>query len=279
MSRLFLAVIALLWALPAFAQLDPFKPSGYAVPPLAVTTAAPVATIPAGTQSVLVQNVGTTNAAYCEPDANASTSAVFLSAGGGAFIFNMNGSTQLSCATSTSTTTVNITPGSGYTLALSGGGGGGSGGGGSATNCGSAGFIGTFGCYVDVQTSATLYTILNTVNSSINTPILGPVNITEHDCSVTLTAGTTAQNAFAATATIHGFRIMNIDTTHVEDVWFSTTTTAAPNTIASYRLAASPAVGTSIQSAAYTTTFGEGVNTALSVVAATTGHLISCTYW
>lgn len=119
-----------------------------------------------------------------------------------------------------------------------------------------------------------------TVSSgTITATVAAPVNITETNCSVTLTAGTTAQNAFTASSTKHGYRIQNIDTTHIEDVWFSTTTTAAPNTVASYRLAASPSANSTVQSSSYTSPYGEGVNTALSVVAATTGHLISCTYW
>lgn len=109
---------------------------------------------------------------------------------------------------------------------------------------------------------------------------LSPVNITPHDCSVTLTTGGTAQNAFNAAATIHGFRLQNWDTGHNnEDIWFSTTTTAAATTNGSYRIAASPAANTTVQSSTYITPNGEGINTALSVVAATTGHKISCTYW
>jgi hypothetical protein len=110
-------------------------------------------------------------------------------------------------------------------------------------------------------------------------PTTGAVNLTEHDCSVTLTTGGTAQNAFAATATIHGFRIQNIDTGHNDEpVWFSSTTTAAAGAAQSYVLPA-PTATTYVGAGSYTSPDGEGIATALSVVAATTGHLISCTYW
>jgi hypothetical protein len=104
----------------------------------------------------------------------------------------------------------------------------------------------------------------------------GAVNTTPTDCSGTITTGGTAQNAFTATATKHGFTILNFDTT--EPMWISFTTTAAANTVASYPVPAATAT-TFAGAGQYTTPPGFGMNTALSVVAATTGHKWSCTWW
>jgi hypothetical protein len=116
------------------------------------------------------------------------------------------------------------------------------------------------------------------VSLSPNNAALSAFNVTPTDCSVTLTSGTVAQNAFTAGATKHGFTVANIDTTHSEPVWISFTTTAAAGAVQSYPLA-SPTATTYAGLSSYTSPPGFGVNTALSVVAATTGHLISCTWW
>ncbi len=102
-------------------------------------------------------------------------------------------------------------------------------------------------------------------------------NLTPTDCSGTLTTGGTAQAAFGSTTTKHGFDICNIDavTNGGEPLWFSTTTTALAAAASSYPL-------TAPQSTAVTGMGcyrGVGINTALSVVAATTGHKFSCTWW
>ncbi len=102
------------------------------------------------------------------------------------------------------------------------------------------------------------------------------VNVTPNNCGGTITTGGTAQNAFTAGATKHGFTIANIDTTEV--MWISFTTTAAPSDTQSFPLA--PATATTFAGlSSYTTPAGFGMNTALSVVAATTGHKFSCTWW
>jgi hypothetical protein len=108
----------------------------------------------------------------------------------------------------------------------------------------------------------------------------GSPNVTPTDCSLAITTGGTAQNIISASATIHGFTIANIDTSagSGEPVWFSFTTTAAASTIGSYPLAA-PTVTTFANLASYTTPVGFGSNHAVSVIAATTGHKISCTFW
>lgn len=101
------------------------------------------------------------------------------------------------------------------------------------------------------------------------------VNVTPTDCSGTVTSGGTAQNAISASATIHGYEIVNIDTT-AECLNISKTGTAAANTAGSACLA--PATSTTT-GGSYNTPLGAGFNTNLSVIAATTGHKFTCTRW
>lgn len=131
-----------------------------------------------------------------------------------------------------------------------------------------------------------LQSILTTVQGAIAAGanviggVFGSPNVTPTNCSGTITAGGAAQAAIAATATIHGFTIANIDPSagSGEPLWISFTTTAAAGTPASYPLAA-PSATTYIGLNSYTTPFGFGSNHAISVIAATTGHQFSCTYW
>lgn len=105
------------------------------------------------------------------------------------------------------------------------------------------------------------------------------VNVTPVDCSVTLMTGGTAQNAFTGQAAVHGFTVANIDaaTGSGEPVWISWTGAAAAGAVGSYPLQAPTA--TSFASAgSFTSPPGMGI-TALSVVAATGSHKISCTRW
>ena len=119
----------------------------------------------------------------------------------------------------------------------------------------------------------------NAVLSNTNplpTTTQGAVNITLADCSGTITSGGVAQNAFTAAATRHGFTIANIDTSEV--LWISFTTTAAASGTGSYPLG--PADTTTFSSlASFTSPPGMGINTALSVIAATTSHKFTCTVW
>jgi len=77
---------------------------------------------------VVATNAGSTNIAYCQLGASATTSAQPIAPNGGWFAFTSTSETQITCATSTSTTTVNFAVGTG----LPTGTGGGSGGGGSS---------------------------------------------------------------------------------------------------------------------------------------------------
>jgi len=132
---------------------------------------------------------------------------------------------------------------------------------------------------IDVGTSTPL-PVTGTVTTSGTQTVQGVTNVTPTDCSGAITTGGTAQNAFAANANIHGFTISNIDNTSGsgEPIWISFTGTAATGAAGSYPLAVGAAtsfsgVGT------FTTPIGFGSNKALSVIAATTGHKFSCTWW
>jgi hypothetical protein len=100
-------------------------------------------------------------------------------------------------------------------------------------------------------------------------------NVPPGDCSGTITTGGTAQNAIAASNSgRNGFVIANIDTTEV--MWISFTGTAAAAALGSYPLAPATATTFATLSSFYSSI---GYNTALSVVAATTGHKFTCTRW
>lgn len=110
-------------------------------------------------------------------------------------------------------------------------------------------------------------------NKNLKVSVQGAVNIGPTDCSGTITTGGTAQNAFAANAGVHGFTIMNLST---DPMWISFTTTAAIGSVQSYLLGAG---STTTAGGSYSSPLGFGINTALSVIAATTADKWSCTRW
>jgi hypothetical protein len=120
------------------------------------------------------------------------------------------------------------------------------------------------------------------VSSGTTVPVSGTVsnnnavNVTLTDCSGTVATGGTAVNAFTAQTTLHGFTILNTNTSEV--MWISFTTTAAASTAGSYPLAAG-ATTTFAGAGSFTSPPGMGTNHALSVVAATSAHAFSCTWW
>ncbi len=104
----------------------------------------------------------------------------------------------------------------------------------------------------------------------------GLFNVTPTSCGGTIASGGTAQNAITAGASLRGFTIANTDTTEV--MWISFTGTAVAGGSGSFPLA--PATATSFAGlSSYTTPFGAGFNTNLSVIGATTSHPFSCTKW
>ena len=145
-----------------------------------------------------------------------------------------------------------------------------------AHGCSTAGY-GELGCLgqIDDDVKGSIPAGTNVIGA-----IFGSPNVTRTDCSIALTAGGTAQNIITAGASLHGYHLMNIDTSagSGEPVWTSETGTAAASTIGSYPLAA-PTATTFAGAGSYSSEFGSGTNTNVSVVAATTGHKISCTKW
>jgi flagellin-like hook-associated protein FlgL len=112
--------------------------------------------------------------------------------------------------------------------------------------------------------------------STGNTSVQSAVNVTLTDCSSTIATGGTAQNAFTAAATRHGFIIANIDTAEV--MWINFTGTAVASGTGSYPLAPASTVTFSGLNS-FASPIGMGINTALSVIAVTTAHKFSCTVW
>jgi len=133
--------------------------------------------------------------------------------------------------------------------------------------------------WVQCDSSGRLLTSSSGSSSSVSITA-GPVNITPTDCSGTITTGGTAQNAITASTTIHGFSLANVDasTGSGEPLGISLTGTAAIGSTGTYPLSP-PSATTFAGLSSYTTPFGFGTNHAVSVIAATTGHQFSCTYW
>lgn len=111
-------------------------------------------------------------------------------------------------------------------------------------------------------------------------PVQGQANVTPTDCSVSVTTGGTAQNIITAGSSLHGFCLGNIDASSGsgEPVWMSLTGTATAGATASFPLSA-PTATTYANMSSFCTPPGFGTNANVSVLAATTGHKISCTKW
>lgn len=106
--------------------------------------------------------------------------------------------------------------------------------------------------------------------------IQGERNVKPLDCSGAIATGGTAQNAFTATPNLHGFIISNIDTS--EPLWISFTGAAAAGASGSFPLSTAT-VTTFASAGSFSSPLGFGMNTALSIVAATTSHKYSCVKW
>lgn len=147
------------------------------------------------------------------------------------------------------------------------------------------GFLGLLGLFVSLGaeiTSAQAQQVnLNCYFGPTNTqwaPCF--TNATPTDCSGAIASGGTAQVAFGPLSNIHGFTIANINSTtgSGEPLWLSFTGTATASTAGSYPLSA-PTATTFAGLSSFTSPLGFALNHALSVVAATSGHKYSCTYW
>ena len=109
-----------------------------------------------------------------------------------------------------------------------------------------------------------------------DTTVSSGTNVTVTNCSAAIQTGGTAQQAFGSMASRHGFIIANIDT--AEPLWFSFTGVAVAAGTGSFPLG--PATATTYAGlSSFTSPIGMGINTALSVYAATAGHKFTCTTW
>lgn len=280
--------------------------------PITATTGGVTGALPTNTGQVVLTNVGTTNLVYCALGAVATTSSQPIAPNGGWFAFGTVGvDTQFTCITSASTTVVNSSGGA-PGLATGTGGGGGSGGGGAITaasgsyaagalssGAGVDGWDLTQGAKADgacasdngtcsltaliKRTNQNLTTVNTSIGSSIPTGtfdigtigVHSIVNVTPTNCSSTIASGGVAQNAITASATIHAYEIVNIDTT-AECLYINKIGTAVAGAVGSACL--SPATSTTT-GGSYNSPLGGGFNTNLSVIAATTGHKYTCTQW
>ena len=116
--------------------------------------------------------------------------------------------------------------------------------------------------------------------ADVGQPVSGVSGVTPVDCSIAVASGGTAQNIISASPGLHGFLLMNVDNTNGsgEPVWVSFTGTAAAGASGSYALAA-PVATTYAFPGSFASPLGFGPKLAVSVIAATTGHVISCTKW
>jgi hypothetical protein len=108
------------------ASIAGFHPETSLTPITATTAGVPSSTFTAG-KSVLVQNTGATNAAYCFPGGSATVNSEYIPPGASALITTTS-ETTITCATAISTTTLNLQVGTGLWTGAGGGSGGGSGG-------------------------------------------------------------------------------------------------------------------------------------------------------
>jgi hypothetical protein len=127
---------------------------------------------------------------------------------------------------------------------------------------------------------AAIMGIATPASAQSTTSVRSVTNTVPTDCSIAVTTGGVAQNIIAASTTLHGFHIMNTDNVNGsgEAVWMSFTGTASAGAAGSYPLAA-PAASTEANAGSYTSPLGFGTSKAVSVIAGTTGHIISCTRW
>jgi len=131
-------------------------------------------------------------------------------------------------------------------------------------------------------TPCTKISLLKAQANAIISPIILPVNVGPVDCSGTIGTGGTAQNAFAALTTVHGFQLANVDSTagSGEPLAYSINNAAAVGAAGSYVLPAPTATTyANANTTVYYAPVGLGTGHALSVNAATAGHKFSCTRW
>lgn len=103
-----------------------------------------------------------------------------------------------------------------------------------------------------------------------------PGAVTAIDCSKAIATANTAVTLLTAAQAAHGFAIWNVDTSEV--LWVSLTGTATAATLGSFPLP--PGTATTYAGVgSFQPAYGVGTGTAVTAVAATLGHKITCTYW
>jgi hypothetical protein len=143
-----------------------------------------------------------------------------------------------------------------------------------------------FACLTTQHCSAQVITDSSGTEKATNANpliVVPPANVTPSNCSISLTLGGTAQNIIAASTSLNGFTIANIDpiTGGGEPIWLSFTGAAVAGATGSFPLA-SPSFGSTpayANLASYTTPANFRTNGAVSVIAATTSHKVSCVQW
>lgn len=117
---------------------------------------------------------------------------------------------------------------------------------------------------------------------SVTNAVVGAANVTPYDCSGTITAGGTSQNLFPSTvqlSKIRGWMVMNVDTTSEGlCINFTATSAAAATCSSTGYYFMQPATATA-SGGSYSSQLGFGINNNPKIVAATTSHKYSCTYW
>ena len=131
-----------------------------------------------------------------------------------------------------------------------------------------------------------LPTLAHTQSSlSARQGVVSERNIQAYDCSGTITTGGTAQLLFTipgATPTkspnFRGFMIMNVDTT-AENLCISFTGTTGAATCATTGYYGLQPATASAAGGSYSSPLGFGPAQTPVIVAATTGHKFTCSYW
>lgn len=115
--------------------------------------------------------------------------------------------------------------------------------------------------------------------------IVSDRNIQAYDCSGTITAGGTAQLLFPITGAtptkspnVRGFMVMNVDTT-AENLCISFTGTVGAATCATTGYYALQPATASAAGGSFSSPLGFGPAQNPIIVAATTGHKFTCSYW
>lgn len=126
------------------------------------------------------------------------------------------------------------------------------------------------------------FTLSGTLPAFAATPTFnGASNVTPTQCDGSIATGGAAQTPITAQTTLHGFTITNNDPTHGsgEPLWISMTAVAVLSAGTGSNPLPAPATTTLAGMGSYSSPPGFGVNHAISVIAATTGHTFGCFWW